>query len=130
MTFAVATSNGCRYCTLHTLLGLRRAGVDPAKLVALKMDDSRLSPEELLAVQFARKLTRSPGTITDEDWSCLTKTFTDQGALDILLGACGMNYLNRFNDAMHSPSEDVPIANYLEVYGESWAPTPVSALAK
>jgi len=130
VTFAVATSNGCRYCTLHTLLGLRRAGVDPAKLVALKMDDSRLSPEELLAVQFARKLTRSPGTITDEDWSCLTKTFTDQGALDILLGACGMNYLNRFNDAMHSPSEDVPIANYLEVYGESWAPTPVSALAK
>jgi len=60
------------------------------------------------------------GTITDADWSSLVKTFTEQGALDILFGACGMNYLNRFNDAMHSPSEDVPIANYHEVYGEDW----------
>jgi AhpD family alkylhydroperoxidase len=130
VTFAVATSNGCRYCTLHTLLGLRRAGIDPAKLASIKKDDSQLSPEELLAVQFARKLTRRPGTITDADWSSLVKTFTEQGALDILFGACGMNYLNRFNDAMHSPSEDVPIANYHEVYGEDWTPTPVSALAK
>jgi len=59
-------------------------------------------------VQFARKLTRRPGTITDADWSSLVKTFTEQGALDILFGACGMNYLNRFNDAMHSPSEERP----------------------
>jgi len=130
VTFAVATSNGCRYCTLHTLLSLRRAGIDPAKLASIKKDDSQLSPEELLAVQFARKLTRRPGTITDADWSSLVKTFTEQGALDILFGACGMNYLNRFNDAMHSPSEDVPIANYREVYGDNWTPTPLSALAK
>jgi alkylhydroperoxidase family enzyme len=115
---------------LHTLLSLRRAGIDPAKLASIKKDDSQLSPEELLAVQFARKLTRRPGTITDADWSSLVKTFTEQGALDILFGACGMNYLNRFNDAMHSPSEDVPIANYREVYGDNWTPTPVSALAK
>jgi len=130
VTFAVATSNGCRYCTLHTLLGLRRAGIDPAKLASIKKDDSQLSPDELVAVQFARKLTRRPGTITDADWSTLVKTFTEQGALDILFGACGMNYLNRFNDAMHSPSEDIPIANYNEVYGQDWTPTPVSALAK
>jgi AhpD family alkylhydroperoxidase len=130
VTFAVATSNGCRYCTLHTLLSLRRAGIDPAKLASIKKDDSQLSPDELVAVQFARKLTRRPGTITDADWSSLTKAFTEQGALDILFGACGMNYLNRFNDAMHSPSEDVPIANYHEVYGKDWTPTPVSALAR
>jgi AhpD family alkylhydroperoxidase len=130
VTFAVATSNGCRYCTLHTLLSLRRAGIDPAKLASIKKDDSQLSPDELVAVQFARKLTRGPGTITDADWSSVVKRFTEQGALDILFGACGMNYLNRFNDAMHSPSEDVPIANYHEVYGDDWTPTPVSALAK
>jgi AhpD family alkylhydroperoxidase len=130
VTFAVATSNGCRYCTLHTLLGLRHAGVDPAKLLAMKKDDSQLSPDELTAVQFARKLTRRPGTLTDEDWSKLTTAFGETGAQDILLGVCGMNYLNRFNDAMHSPSEDNAIQTYREVYGGDWTPTPVSALTK
>jgi AhpD family alkylhydroperoxidase len=129
VTFAVATSNGCRYCTLHTLLGLRHAGVDPSKLLAMKRDDSQLSPQELTAVQFARKITRRPGTITDEDWSKLTTAFGEAGAQDILLAACGMNYLNRFNDAMHSPSEDNAIQTYREVYGADWTPTPVSALA-
>jgi AhpD family alkylhydroperoxidase len=130
VTFAVATSNGCRYCTLHTLLGLRHAGVDPAKLLAMKKDDSQLSPEDLTAVQFTRKLTRRPGTITDADWLKLTAAFGENGAQDILLAACGMNYLNRFNDAMHSPSEDNAIQTYREVYGSDWTPTPVSALAK
>jgi AhpD family alkylhydroperoxidase len=130
VTFAVATSNGCRYCTLHTLLGLRRAGVEPAKLMAMKKDDSQLAPNELIAVQFARKITRRPGTLTDADWSKLTTAFGDQGAVDLLVGACGMNYLNRFNDAMHSPSEDNAIQTYREVYATDWTPTPVSALAK
>jgi AhpD family alkylhydroperoxidase len=130
VTFAVATSNGCRYCTLHTLLGLRHAGVDPAKLLAMKKDDSQLSLEELTAVQFARKITRRPGTTTDADWSKLVMAFGEREAEDILLGACGMNYLNRFNDAMHSPSEDNAIQTYREVYGGDWTPTPVSALAK
>jgi AhpD family alkylhydroperoxidase len=129
VTFAVATSNGCRYCTLHTLLGLRHAGVDPGKLLAMKKDDSQLSPQELTAVLFARKLTRRTGTITDDDWSKLTTAFGETGAQDILLAACGMNYLNRFNDAMHSPSEDNAIQTYREVYGADWTPTPVSALA-
>ncbi len=130
VTFADATSTGSRSCPLHTLLGLRHAGVDPAKLLAMKKDDSQLSPEELTAVQFARKITRRPGTITDADWSKLTTTFGERGAQDILLGACGMNYLNRFNDAMHSPSEDNAIQTYREVYGSDCTPTPVSAVAK
>jgi alkylhydroperoxidase family enzyme len=111
------------------LLGLRHAGVDPGKLLAMKKDDSQLSPQELTAVLFARKLTRRTGTITDDDWSKLTTAFGETGAQDILLAACGMNYLNRFNDAMHSPSEDNAIQTYREVYGADWTPTPVSALA-
>ena len=30
VSFAVSMANGCRYCTLHQVLGLRRLGVDPA----------------------------------------------------------------------------------------------------
>ena len=57
VSFAVSMANECRYCTLHQVLGLRRLGVDPGKLVAMKKDDSMLTPRELVAVQFARKLT-------------------------------------------------------------------------
>ncbi len=32
VSFAVSMANECRYCTLHQVLGLRRLGVDPAKL--------------------------------------------------------------------------------------------------
>lgn len=36
ISFAVSMANGCRYCTLHQVLGLRRLGVDPKKLLAMK----------------------------------------------------------------------------------------------
>ena len=37
VSFAVSMANGCRYCTLHQVLGLRRLGVSPAKLVAIRV---------------------------------------------------------------------------------------------
>ena len=55
ISFAVSMANGCRYCTLHQVLGLRRLGVDPAKLVAMKKDDSLLTPRELTRPQSHRR---------------------------------------------------------------------------
>ena len=63
VSFAVSTANECRYCTLHQVLGLRRLGVDPAKLQAMRKDDSALTPREQVAVQFARKLTDRPAGV-------------------------------------------------------------------
>lgn len=65
VSFAVSTANGCRYCTLHQVLGLRRLGVDAAKLVTMRKDDSALTPRELSAVTFARQLTRAPSAVTN-----------------------------------------------------------------
>ena len=63
VSFAVSTANECRYCTLHQVQGLRRLGVDPIKLQAMRKDDSALTPRELAAVKFARKLTDRPSGI-------------------------------------------------------------------
>jgi hypothetical protein len=46
VSFAVSVANECRYCTLHQVLGLRRLGVDPGKLLAMRKDDSVLTPRE------------------------------------------------------------------------------------
>lgn len=119
-SLAVSTANGCRYCTLHVLLGLKRAGVDPAKLFEMKTDDSALTDDERTVVEFARKLTRTPGSITDEDYRKLTGKFGDKGAADVVFQASYFAFMNRFNDAMNTPSEDLALENYRQLYGADW----------
>jgi AhpD family alkylhydroperoxidase len=120
VSFAVSMANGCRYCVLHQVLGLRRLNVDPAKLMAMKKDDSVLSQRELTAVSFARKLTRQPASISDGDYEKLKAEFKEQGALELLLQTCNFAFMNRFTDTLHLPSEDEAIKVYKEVYGTEW----------
>ncbi len=118
VSFAVSMANGCRYCTLHQVQGLRRLGVSPAKLMRMKKDDSALTPRELTAVVFARKLTANPSTVTDADFGRLKAEFGgDRGALDILLQTCSFAFMNRFTDGLRLPSEDEAIRIYRETYG-------------
>ena len=120
VSFAVSTANGCRYCTLHQVLGLRRLGVDPAKLVAMQKDDASLKPEELAAVLFARKLTAEPAGTTDADYAKLTEIFKTQGALEVLMQTCNFAFMNRFTDGLRLPSEDEAVNIYHETYGADW----------
>jgi len=122
ISFAVSTANECRYCTLHQVLGLRRLGVDPVKLQAMRKDDSVLTPRELVAVKFARKLTDRPSGISDEDFAAVKKEFGENGALEVLLQTCNFAFMNRFTDGLQLPSEDEAIKVYQETYGASWTP--------
>jgi AhpD family alkylhydroperoxidase len=118
VSFAVSNANGCRYCTLHQVLGLRRLGVDPKKLMAMKTDDSLLTPKELAAVKFARKLTADPGSVSDEDFNAVKSEFGEQGAVEITMQTASFAFMNRFTDNLRLPSEDEAIRNYKEVYSE------------
>jgi AhpD family alkylhydroperoxidase len=117
VSFAVSMANGCRYCTLHQVLGLRRLGVNPSKLMAMKKDDSTLTSRELTAVTFARKVTAKPGGITDADYDSLRKEFGEKGALEVLMQTCNFAFMNRFTDGLRLPSEDEAIRVYRETYG-------------
>lgn len=120
VSFAVSMANGCRYCILHQVLGLKRQGVDPAKLQAMKKDDSKLTPRELVAVSFARKLTAKPNSITDADYEVLRKEFGDYGALEVVLQTGAFAFMNRFTDNLRLPSEDEAIHVYKEIYGSDY----------
>jgi AhpD family alkylhydroperoxidase len=120
VSFAVSVANGCRYCTIHQVLGLRRIGVEPTRLVSLRKDDSTLTPREAVAVRFARKLTAEPGAMTDADYAPLRKEFGEAGALEIVLQTCGFAFMNRFTDGLLLPSEDEAVRVYQEVYGGAW----------
>jgi alkylhydroperoxidase family enzyme len=117
VSFAVSMANNCRYCTIHQVLGLKRLGVDVAKLVAMKKDDSALTPRELLAVSFARKLTRDPLSGSAADYDALQTEFGEQGALDVLMQTANFSFMNRFTDGLGLPSEDEAVRVYREVYG-------------
>jgi len=118
ISFAVSMANGCRYCTIHQVKGLRGLGVDPKKLMAMKKDDSALTPRELTAVEFARKLTRQPNSITDEDFAKVKKEFGEQGAVEVVLQTGAFAFMNRFTDGLRLPSEDEAIKTYQETYGD------------
>lgn len=118
VSFAVSMMNGCRYCTLHQVQGLKRLNIDPAKLISMKKDDSSLTPRELAAVKFARKATEGGGaTITDSDWEALKAEFQEIGAFEILIQTCNFSFMNRFTDGLRLPSEDEAVKIYQEVYG-------------
>jgi len=120
VSFAVSMLNGCRYCTLHQVLGLRRLGVEPSKLVAMKKDDSSLTTRERTAVDFARLVTRAPSSVTDEDFAKLKAEFGERGALEVLLQTCAFSFMNRFTDGLRLPSEDEAIRVYRETYASDW----------
>ena len=50
----------------------------------MQKDDSALTPRELTAVTFARKLTRSPASMTDDDYNRLRAEFGERGALEVV----------------------------------------------
>jgi AhpD family alkylhydroperoxidase len=120
VSFAVSMENGCRYCTLHQVLGLRRLGVDPGKLVSMKRDDSMLTPRELAAVRFARQVTVSPAAVADADYSTLRGEFGEVGAFEVLLQTCNFAFMNRLTDGLRLPSEDEAVRVYLETYGSAF----------
>lgn len=118
ISFAVSMANGCRYCTLHQVQGLRRLGVDPKKLLAMKKDDATLTAKELTAVEFARKSTAAPNSITDADFDKLKKEFGEQGAVEVVLQTGAFAFMNRFTDGLRLPSEDEAVKTYQEIYGD------------
>jgi AhpD family alkylhydroperoxidase len=119
VSLAVSTMNGCRYCIVHQVVGLRRQGVEVGKLLSLKKDDSQLTREEKTAVDFARKLTKEPGRVTDSDWAALSAAFPDKQAMSVLLQTCTFAFMNRFTDNLNLPSEEEAIHIYQEVYGKT-----------
>jgi uncharacterized peroxidase-related enzyme len=123
VSFAVSMANGCRYCTLHQVQGLRRLGVDPAKLQAMKKDDSALSERERAAAVFARKLTKQPAAVSAEDRSALEAAVGREAAKEIAMQTAIFNFMNRFTDGLRLPSEDEAVRIYLETYGRPFPET-------
>ncbi len=93
----------CPYCMGHCEMNWEVAGLDTAAIAkrsrTLAGDDwSDFTTAEQAALSFARKLTKTPSQITQDDIQVLREGFGDQRALFIMLNASRYNYMTRISN--------------------------------
>jgi len=97
----VSFINNCNYCSQHHIAASKRVGLGPDDWKALKSGEvSRYNESEQAALNYAEKLTRDPGHITDTDVAGLKQHFTDQQVVDLHLLVGLINLTNRFTDPL------------------------------
>ena len=93
----------CPYCMGHCEMNWEVAGLSRGEIAErsrlLAGDDwSSFPPAEQRAFAFARKLTRAPGSISDEDIAALKRDFGPDRAVIVALNACRYHYMVRISN--------------------------------
>ena len=105
-------ASGCLYCQAHTLLGAKNFGVEEPRLAAIW--DYNASPlfseKERLALDFALAAAAQPNAVTDAQFEQLRRHWSDNQIVEMLGVVAMFGFLNRWNDTMATPLEDVPMA--------------------
>ncbi len=101
--WVVTRAIDCPYCMGHCEMNWEVIGMTPAQIAersrALSGDDwSSFPAAEQRAFAFARKLTRTPGEITQGDVRSLERDFGADPAISLLMYACRCNYMVRVSN--------------------------------
>lgn len=94
----------------HTQMLLAVAGQSPEQTEerTRQLTDgawSKFPPAEQVAFLYARKLTKSPWAISDDDVKSLVEHFGPERAADVIWWACRCHYMTRVADAFQLPLE-------------------------
>jgi alkylhydroperoxidase family enzyme len=106
MRWVAARANHCAYGEAYAVADLRRAGVDEAALKELSGDWAKLPDKERIALTFARKLTLSADTVTDDEVAALVKTYGDKDVVAMVLLLAYANFQDRLLLALAVPVEE------------------------
>jgi len=103
---------GCLYCQAHTLLGGHNFGISDAKLadVWTYASSPHYSEAERVALDFALAAAAQPNEVTDALFARLRAHWSESQIVEILGVVAMFGFLNRWNDSMATPLEDVPDA--------------------
>ena len=103
ISFVTSAINSTAHCMSQVTIKLRETGLDDHQIAALARDpdnfegvDLGLSPADAAVVGYAVKLTRDPGSVTEEDIEALRAVgFDDLDILDANAQCAHLNYVNR-----------------------------------
>lgn len=103
---------GCQYCMAHTIEGAAHFGVEEKKLAAVwEYQSNPLYTEaERVALDFAFAASVVPNAVTDENFAELRKHWSEEQIVEIVGTIAMFGFLNRWNDTMGTPLEDIPLA--------------------
>ena len=110
---AVAIANGCRYSASHRVSAGLKSGISPDEMEALAADRlDGFSPDERLAIRYARELTLKPPMTRHADnpqgvdpalLSELRETFDEPQIVELTASIALWNALTRFHRVMDLP---------------------------
>jgi uncharacterized peroxidase-related enzyme len=98
ISFVTSALNGTPYCMSQVSIKLGETGMSPDEIAALASDHTKvqLSAPDRAVVDYASKLTASPGAMTEADVAALRAAgFDDLAIVDINAQCAHLNYVNR-----------------------------------
>jgi uncharacterized peroxidase-related enzyme len=98
ISFVTSSLNSVDYCASQATIKLRETGFDNGQIITLANhpDELNMPPADRELVRYATKLTRAPGSITEDDIERLrAQGFTDLDILDANSQCAHLNYINR-----------------------------------
>lgn len=108
----VSRENGCRYCVLHHAAALEAWWKDGERVEQLREDPERvaLTGRQRALCHYARKLTRTPAEMTEDDVEALRGAgLEDEEILQAAMIASYFNFVNRVADGLgvDAPADEV-----------------------
>ena len=126
VAMVVSAAAGCRYCQAHTAHGTSLVpDSNPDKVAAVwDFETSELFDDrERAALRLARDAGALPNGVTDEHFEALKQYFSDEEILELVGIISLFGFLNRWNDTLATPLEDVPHEFAREhLPDEQWSP--------
>jgi uncharacterized peroxidase-related enzyme len=102
---AVSCVNECDYCEAHHARTASAAGVSEGEIDDVSNEtDQNFPPNERLALQFARELTRTASVESDLRYQ-VERQFSADQVVELTLVASLANFTNRFNNGLAIPLE-------------------------
>ena len=113
VALAVAEINGCTYClSAHSYLGKNLAKLDESEILTNRMGHSK-DPKADAAVQFAAKVTKARGHVSDDDLRVVKLAgYDDAQVVEIVLHVALNTWTNYINEVAQTVV-DFPVAKAL-----------------
>ena len=106
MRWVAAHANHCAYSEEYALFDARRAGLDDAAVTAMcRGDFSAKSPADRAALEFARKMTVDPASVTDDEFAVLVKHHGEKNVVAMVQLMAWSNFQDRLVLCLGSPME-------------------------
>jgi len=116
MRWVSAHANHCAYTEAIAAADLRRVGVTDSVIQSLAGDFSSFTAREKIALIFARQLTLTADTVTDEQVDELIKLYGQKDVVAMVLLLAYANFQDRLVLALHLPPEPMSLSPPLEIH--------------